>query len=171
MGDLDPIPYPRRERTTDSFNDVLATFNRDLSNLNESANLIKDVRQLCDNLRDVYLFDKGIYLEDREDQSALIRPVTNALKAAKAEKEDRARQKQMAKEARDKDAKAKADKGSLSHKEMFRTEEFSAWDEEGVPTHENNGDEVTKSKRKKLIKDFERQKKLHETWLKSNSST
>lgn len=150
---------------------VLETFNQDLGNLNESQNLAKDVRQLCDNVRDVSLFDRGVYLEDREDQPALIRPVTNALRAAKAEKEVRAQQKQKAKEEREREAAAKADKGRLSPKEMFQTQDYSAWDEEGVPTHEKSGEEVTKSKRKKLVKDYERQKKLHEIWLKTNSTS
>lgn len=168
---MDPVPYPRREGDAGSFRDVLETFNQDLSNLDASQNLIKDVRQLCDDLRDISLFDRGVYLEDRESLPALIRPVTKDLRAAKAEKEERARQKQKAKEEREKGAAAKADKGRLSHKDMFRSEEYSAWDADGVPTRERSGGEFPKSKRKKLQKDWERQKKLHEAWLKTNPAS
>ena len=149
---------------------MLATLNKNLATLNRSESLVKDVRQLCDDLRDIFLFDRGIYLEDRENQPALIRPVTKELKAAKQEKEDRSRQKQKAKEEREKEAAAKAEKGRVSHQDMFQTDEYSAWDAEGIPTHEKSGEEVTKSKKKKLQKDWERQKKLHEAWMKTNQA-
>lgn len=173
--DLEPVAYPRRnlsEAQMDQeapFRRVLADFNQDLSTLNSSASLAKGVLGLTDRLRDVDLFGLGVYLEDREGQPALIRPVTKELRAAKQEKEDRAREKHKAKEEREKEAASKADKGRLSHGDMFRTEEYSAWDSEGVPTHEKGGDEVTKSKKKKLQKDWERQKKFHEAWLKTNA--
>ena len=48
--------------------------------------------------------------------------------------------------------------------EMFRTSEFSAWDADGLPTHDVEGKEVAKSRAKKLRKDWERQKKAHEAW-------
>jgi cysteinyl-tRNA synthetase len=48
--------------------------------------------------------------------------------------------------------------------EMFRTSEFSAWDADGLPTADAEGKEVAKSRSKKLRKDWERQKKLHEAW-------
>lgn len=170
LEDLDPVPYPRKSLSEPGqFREVLETFNRRLSDLQSSDALTKDVRQLCDDLRDIHLFDRGIYLEDRDDQPALIRPVTKELRTARQEREDRGRQKQKAKEERDREAASKADKGRLSPNDMFRTEEYSAWDEDGMPTHEKGGEEVTKSRRKKLQKDWERQKKLHEAWRKTTS--
>ena len=167
--DLDPVPLPRQSFSDPGhFREVLEIFNKDLSKLQTSGSVAQDVRQLCDDLRDVHLFDRGIYLEDRENQPALIRPVTRELRVARQEKEERARQKQKAKEERERQNASKAEKGRLSHREMFRTEEYGAWDAEGVPTHEKDGGEVTKSKRKKLQKDSDRQKKLHEIWLKAN---
>jgi cysteinyl-tRNA synthetase len=59
------------------------------------------------------------------------------------------------------------EKGKLSHLEMFRTSEFSAWDAEGLPTSDAEGKEVAKSRAKKLRKEWERQKKLHESWKES----
>ena len=171
MQDLNPIPYPYGQTNDISFKDVFKTFNEDLNELTTSQELVKDVRQLCDDLRDVSLFDRGVYLEDRENRPALIRPVTKELRAARIEKEERARQKQKAKEEREKEALTKADKGRLSHQVMFRTEEYSAWDGEGMPTHEKDGEEITKSKRKKLQKEWEKQKRIHEAWLKANSAS
>jgi len=173
--DLEPVAYPRRVLSVTQmdqeapFRKILADFNQEISDLNDSTNLAKDVLSLTDRLRDVNLFSLDVYLEDREGQPALIRPVTKELRAAKQEKEDRARQKQKAKEEREKEATSKANKGRLSHRDMFRTEEYSAWDPEGIPTHEKGGEEVTKSKKKKLQKDWERQKKLHEGWMKANA--
>jgi len=174
--DLEPAAYPRRNLSEAQmgqeapFKKVLAEFNRDLSDLNGSASLAKDVLSLTDRLRDVDLFGLDVYLEDREGRPALIRPVTKELRAARQEQQDRARQKQKAKEEREKEAASKADKGRLSPRDVFRTEEYSAWDAEGVPTHERGREEVTKSKRKKLQKDWERQKRLHEAWLKTNAT-
>jgi len=145
-------------------------FSKDVSALKTSTSLSKDVLQLCDRLRDVDLWDKGIYLEDRDDnQPALVRPVTKEQLAARREKEIKERQKQKAKEDAVKEAAEKAQLGKQSHREMFRTTEYSAWDDDGIPTKDSQGEEVTKSKRKKLTKDWERQKKLHEKWLKSSA--
>ncbi|KAL8932181.1 MAG: hypothetical protein Q9216_006935 [Gyalolechia sp. 2 TL-2023] len=150
---------------------VLSKLQHDVSSLADSEKLSKDVLQLCDRIRDVELWNIGIYLEDRpDDQPALIRPVTRELRAAKAEQEAKEEQKRKAKEDREKEAVARADKGKLSHLVMFRTTEYSAWDEEGLPLKDATGEEITKSKSKKLKKDWERQKKLHEAWRKANGS-
>lgn len=153
------------------YQDVLSKFQHEVSALTDSEKLSKDVLQLCDRIRDIELWNLGIYLEDRPDnQPALIRPVTRELRAAKAEQEAREEQKNKAKEEREKEAAAKADRGKLSHLDMFRTAEYSAWDEEGLPLKDAVGEEITKSKGKKLRKDWERQKKLHEAWRKANGS-
>lgn len=44
--------------------------------------------------------------------------------------------------------------------------EFSAWDENGVPTLDKDGQEVAKSRRKKLQKEWDAQNKLHLEFLK-----
>lgn len=145
-------------------------FSKDVAALKNSTTLAKDILQLCDRLRDVDLWDRGIYLEDRDDnQPALVRPVTKEQLAARREKELKERQKQKAKEDAAKEAAEKSQLGKQSHREMFRTTEYSAWDDDGIPTKDSQGEEVAKSKRKKLTKDWERQKKLHEKWLKSSA--
>lgn len=145
----------------------------DISRSNESQNLSKSILALCDRVRDVDLWDQGIYLEDSSAPSepAVVRPVTREMLASRREREEREQVKQRAKEARERDAAAKAEKGRLSHLEMFRSNEytglFSEWDADGIPTKDAEGKEVAKSKMKKLKKDWERQKKLHEGWLSS----
>lgn len=48
---------------------------------------------------------------------------------------------------------------------MFRSDEYSEWDESGIPTVDAAGAAVTKNKRKKLVKEWEKQKKRHDEWL------
>ena len=136
-----------------------------------SPTLSRDILQLCDRVRDTELWNLGIYLEDREaPQPALIRRVTPALRAARQEREDRDRQREAVKFENERQAQAKADKGRLSHLDMFRTEEeYSEWDQDGIPVRDKDGKEITKSRAKKLRKEWERQKKLHEKWVEMES--
>jgi cysteinyl-tRNA synthetase len=152
---------------------ALSDFHRRVLSLKpeETSNISKEILALCDHIRDVDLFNIGIYLEDRDDKPALVRPVTKELLSARQEQEQRVLQKQIEKEKREKLEQEKLEKGKLSHLEMFRTEEFSAWDEDGLPTKDAAGEPINKSRSKKLRKDWERQKKAHETWLASQSGT
>ena len=158
-----PLDPPKED--SNPYEKVLENFTSEMSSLQDSPSLSKNVLQLCDKVRDLDLWNLGIYLEDRDgNQPALIRPVTRTLRAARTEKEDRERQKEKARIEREKEAAAKADKGRLSHLDLFRTSEYSEWDVEGLPLKDVDGGEITKSRAKKLRKDWERQKKLHEAW-------
>ena len=149
---------------------VFASFTDTLSSLDKHEDLSKDVLSLCDKLRDVDLWDQNVYLEDREgDRPALIRPVTRELRIAREEKDARDKAKLDAKLKRDREAALKAEKGRLSPLEMYKTSEYSAWDEDGMPRKDAEGEEVTKSKLKKLRKEWERQKKLHDAYVKEQS--
>ncbi|KAL8957246.1 MAG: hypothetical protein Q9193_005432 [Seirophora villosa] len=152
---------------------LLSTFCTDVSALGPSPTLSQDILQLCDRIRDVHLWELGIYLEDRADGApSLIRPVTKELRAAKAnekaQQEAREQARRLALAEREKAEKAKEEKGRVSHLEMFKTEEWSAWDEDGVPVKDKEGVEVTKSRGKKLRKEWERQRKVHEAWREAN---
>ncbi|KAJ5176764.1 cysteine--tRNA ligase [Penicillium canariense] len=145
--------------------EVLSNFRTKVISLKSSDSAGKEILTLCDRVRDIDLFDLGIYLEDRDNLPALVRPVTREMIQAREEKEARARQKQLEKQKREQEALKQLEKGKLSHLEMFRTNEYSAWDDEGLPTRDAAGEELTKSRAKKLRKDWERQKKVHEAWL------
>ncbi|KAJ5518927.1 Cysteine-tRNA ligase [Penicillium expansum] len=145
--------------------ELFSNFRAKVVSLESSDTIGKDILSLCDRVRDIDLFDVGIALEDRENQPALVRPVTQEMLKAREEKEIRALQKQAEKLKKEQEALKKAEKGKLSHLEMFRTNEYSAWDDEGMPTRDTAGEEITKSRAKKLRKDWERQKKAHEAWL------
>ncbi|KAK2880141.1 hypothetical protein FQN49_000520 [Arthroderma sp. PD_2] len=150
---------------TNAFKDVFNNFCSSATSIAESNTMSKEILDLCDTLRNTSLFDLGVYLEDRADLPARVRPVTRDLLQARQEAETRARQKQLEKEAREKEALEKAAKGKISPLEMFKTDEYSAWDEDGLPLKDAKGEEITKSQKKKVKKEWDRQKKAHETWL------
>ena len=53
------------------------------------------------------------------------------------------------------------EKGRTPPTELFRsnTAEYSAWDEQGIPTLDKEGVEIPKSRKKKLQKEWDTQKK------------
>ncbi|KAJ3076493.1 hypothetical protein HK102_005414 [Quaeritorhiza haematococci] len=128
---------------------------------------------LSDKLRDQDLVELGVALDDREDGKALIKLVDKeTLIRQREEKAEREAQKLLEKERRKKEQQAKKmeklAKGKTPPGEMFKDEEglkaFSQWDEKGIPTHAADGSELPKSRRKKLIKEFDVQAKLHEEY-------
>jgi cysteinyl-tRNA synthetase len=165
-------PAQKQDIAAAPFANVLSTFQASLRDLAATKAPAKDYLSLCDQLRDTHLWDLGIYLEDRENAPAMVRPVDAELQAARDQKEAIARQKADAKlkrEREESEKKAKlAEQAKIDPKDMFRTEEYSAWDADGVPTKDAKGDEVTKGKSKKLRKEWEKQKKLFEEHAKSS---
>ncbi|KAF2115248.1 cysteinyl-tRNA synthetase [Lophiotrema nucula] len=153
---------------------VLQDFQGQVKKLAHDQAPAKDLLALCDKLRDVSLWDLGIYLEDRDhlgEKSAMIRPLDRSLVIERAEREQIAAAKAKAKAEKEAKAaeaeKALREKAKISHVEMYKTDEYSEWDKDGLPTKDSKGEEVTKNKKKKLVKDWEKQKKLHEEYLKS----
>ncbi|KAF2746071.1 hypothetical protein M011DRAFT_425959 [Sporormia fimetaria CBS 119925] len=155
--------------------EVLSSFQDDLRGLAEKQAPAKEFLALCDRLRDVQLWDLGIYLEDRENAPAMVRPIDAELRAAREQREALAKAKREAKEKRDREEaekKAKlAEQAKISPQDMFRSAEFSAWDADGLPTKDKEGGDVPKSKMKKLKKEWDRQKKLHDEYLKGAASS
>lgn len=145
--------------------EVLSQFQQDVKELEGTSPSAKDYLSLCDQLRDVKLWNLGIYLEDAEGQPAMVRPLDKELLAQRSRQEEMARTKAEAKAERERKDQELLDKGRLSHMEMFKTDEFSAWDADGIPTKDDKGEDVAKSKGKKLRKQWEAQKKLHEKWV------
>ncbi|KAH8805796.1 tRNA synthetases class I (C) catalytic domain-containing protein [Xylogone sp. PMI_703] len=142
----------------------------ELRKLAPSSPAKKKILALSDKIRDQDLTNLGVYLDDRgEGQPSLIKFVPKEeLMAQREEKlakeREKAAQKEAARLAREKLEQEKAEKAKLPHTEMFKDERYSAWDEDGIPTKTKDGEDVPKSAAKKLRKDWERQKKLHEEW-------
>lgn len=148
--------------------DVLDSFRSSISSLKVEEETSKEILSLSDQLRDVDLFNLGIYLEDREDMPALVRPVTRDIIQTREELAQQAKERQEEKEKHDKLIRERLEKGKIRPLDMFKTTEFSAWDEDGLPTKDAAGEPVNKSRSKKLRKEWERQKKAHEAWIVAN---
>ncbi|KAJ2485308.1 cysteinyl-tRNA synthetase [Coemansia sp. RSA 2050] len=131
---------------------------------------------LCDRVRDVDLLDLGIVLDDHGDGSALIKfgdpeKLRRERAARQAEEDARQAQKEAAARATEARRQERLARGKLSPMDMFRTAEmavlYSAWDDNGLPTKDPMGEDLPKSKLKKLAKEQSAQAKLHDEYLKS----
>ncbi|CZT03916.1 probable cysteinyl-tRNA synthetase [Rhynchosporium agropyri] len=146
----------------------------ELRKLAPTSSSKKEILVLSDQIRDNDLTNLGVYLDDRTDgQSALIKfiPASELLlqKEEKASKErEKLAQKEKAKLERERIEAEKAEKAKITPREMFRgvefEEKYSEWDADGVPAKTKDGEDVPKSAVKKLRKEWERQKKVHEEW-------
>ncbi|KAH7067924.1 tRNA synthetases class I (C) catalytic domain-containing protein [Paraphoma chrysanthemicola] len=167
-------PAQKQEASAVPYAEVLSSFQENLRGLAEKQAPAKDFLDLCDQLRDTHLWNLGIYLEDRDNAPAMVRPVDAELQAARDQKEAIARQKAEAKIKREREEAGKkaklAEQAKINPLEMFKTEEFSAWDAEGLPTKDKDGQDVAKGKTKKLKKEWEKQKKLYDEHAKSSVS-
>lgn len=165
---------PASNEAARRYEQVLTQFQRDVKKLASEKAPARDILALCDQLRDSHLWDLDIYLEDRDNQPALVRPVDKLIKQARQSREQAAAEKLASKakaQAEEAEKKRQQDeKAKLPHSAMFRTAEYTAWDENGIPTKDAKGEDVTKSKQKKLQKDWAKQKKLHEDWLKKQDT-
>lgn len=153
------------------YNVVLQRFRTEIKSLAAQQAPTEDLLALCDQLRDVHLWNLGIYLEDRlSPQPALVRPLDKSLIQARAERESAAAAKTKAKlEQKVREAEREKDlreRAKMDPAIMFKTsEEYSEWDESGIPIVDAAGTVVSKNKRKKLMKEWEKQKEIHDKWL------
>ncbi|AAS54011.2 AFR640Wp [Eremothecium gossypii ATCC 10895] len=125
---------------------------------------------ITDRVRDVDLPALGVLLEDRQDRPALVKFATpEELKQRELEAEEKekaARAAVRAKEAaaaREEERRARA---RVPPTEMFRgNSAYSAFDADGVPTADAEGEPLSKSMCKKLRKQWEQQKKAYDAWV------
>ncbi|BFZ54708.1 cysteinyl-tRNA synthetase [Savitreella phatthalungensis] len=112
-----------------------------------------------DRFRDDVLPELGIALDDRKDGFILKASSPEILLAKKAEKEQQARDKAAKKAAQKEREAAALEKGRIRAEEMFRGDtRYTSFDQRGIPTH-LEGSEISKSMAKKLLKEYEQQKK------------
>lgn len=133
--------------------------------------------KMSDDLRDYKLVNLGVSLDDQEDGTALVKLVSpEELIKAREKKLAIAAEKEAKKAAaaaeRERKRLEKLEKGKISPAELFKsTGEFTKFDEAGFPTHTKDGEEITKSRKKKVQKEWDTQKKLHDEYLKEFGST
>lgn len=121
----------------------------------------------CDKVRDEHLAKLGIRLEDtgmatpsvwmKEDAETLLKSIADK-KAAKDKKEKEKEEARLLEEK----------KKSCPPNEWystFETDKFSKFDENGVPTHDNEGKELTKEKVNGLKKQIKAKEKKYQKYL------
>lgn len=178
VGFADDAAGGGREEVMGPALDVLVQFRDQVRSLARAGASAKELLAACDKVRDSGLPPLGVRLDDRE-QGALWKLYDPAelqkemaleadAKAAK-EAEARKRKEEAARKAADKEAKAR-----IPPSEMFKQGEhagkFTKFDDRGVPTHDDKGEEIPKGGRKKLEKLYGAQQKLHEAQLAKDAS-
>eukprot|EP00158_Paraphelidium_tribonemae_P009887 Partr_v1_DN28990_c1_g1_i2_m25623 putative Cysteinyl-tRNA synthetase len=121
----------------------------------------------CDVLRDKILPEVGVILEDKGGKTLLKFGTLKLDDKKKDEEEAKLKAKKKAADEEKRKQAEKLEKGKIPAKDMFRTSEYSQWDAEGMPTHDAANEELTKSRKKKLAKEYQMQEKLHALYLKS----
>ncbi|CCH58369.1 hypothetical protein TBLA_0A05760 [Henningerozyma blattae CBS 6284] len=154
---------------------VLSKFRDDVRSMSINKTPYQEFLKLTDVLRDVDLLNLNIAIDDRNNQSSLVKFLTDEekLKLIKFNEEKEIKEKlKMEKKLQqqklnEEKERLRAEKAKISPKDMFKTNEnFSAWDEDGLPTKDKDGNDVTKSMLKKLKKQWEAQRKLYEEYNK-----
>ncbi|XP_030387244.1 cysteine--tRNA ligase, cytoplasmic [Scaptodrosophila lebanonensis] len=161
------------ETTVMPYLESLAEFR---NRVREQAKTIKafEILKLCDELRDIVLPNLGVRLEDKDggkfavklvDRESLLRE-REAKQAAEAE---RAAEKERKKQAAAEAAAAKEAQRRIDPQRMFlnEKEKYSAFDENGLPTHDIDGKEISKGQLKKLQKLQQQQEQRYKEYLAS----
>ncbi|CAD5114673.1 unnamed protein product [Dimorphilus gyrociliatus] len=134
-------------------------------------NGVADLLKACDSIRDKVLPCLGVRLEDHEGEPTVIKLVDKEIlmremkeKEELEEKKKREKEERLEKQRLEAEKKDKQD--SIPPSEMFKNDtSYSQFDEEGVPTHDSNGEPLSKSCVKGLKKKYTTQKKNHDKWL------
>ena len=147
---------------------TLETFQKDLKSLADSNSTPDELRERCDQVRNVDLIRLGVRLEDRgtggyiwmfDDRQSMEVEQKEAEEKAKAAAREKIfnKLKQKAKELE------VAEKAAINPKDLFHTGSnkglYAEFDDDGVPTKLSSGEEVKKQKRKDLAKELAKQQK------------
>uniref|UniRef100_A0A452QWU7 Cysteine--tRNA ligase, cytoplasmic n=1 Tax=Ursus americanus TaxID=9643 RepID=A0A452QWU7_URSAM len=119
---------------------------------------VPEVLQLSDALRDDILPELGVRFEDHEGLPTVVKL---------GDREALLREREEKRQVRPVFQAAKLAKMKIPPSEMFLSEsdKYSKFDENGLPTHDTEGKELSKGRAKKLRKLFEAQEKLYKEYL------
>lgn len=157
-----------KETLLTPFLDALSTFRSQVRAV-AIAGDTKQVLSLTDVLRDELLPELGVRLEDlpggltsiwKLDDPALMRK-------ERAQKEEIRHIKELEKQRQQHLQREREEKAKVPPEQLFRTitDLYSAFNEQGLPTHDKAGEPLPKNVIKKLQKDYDRQKEVHEKYL------
>lgn len=178
-GNKEEIILPFIE-TIAKLRDEIRSLARDLKN--------KQLFELCDRIRDDIFPELGVRMEDLEttgdgdgngQQQWRLKLVDREILLQERLKriEEQEQAKCLAEEQRQKKLleqqkkKAESEQPPIDPRQMFRLEmdKYSRFDDNGIPTHDHEGQELTKSAMKKIAKRFQAQEKKYNDYLKKKS--
>jgi cysteinyl-tRNA synthetase len=159
--------------------ETLAKFRADVRKMCKSGDTqqcIKQILNLCDELRDRTLPELGVRLEDRESGDVpyavkIVDSETLARERALVEKRDQ--EKKLKEETQRLEQlrlqQQREEKAKLPPGEMFKrqVDKYSAFDSKGIPTHDSAGKEISKSALKKLQRLYAEQEARYKKYLES----
>ena len=152
---------------------TLSSFRDDIRNSAINKKPYADFLSASDSVRSE-LFDLGVSLDDRPNGAALVKFLDlkekeellkqkEAKLHASSEREERKRQQQLANAKKEEERLAKL---RVKPSDLFKDASlYSEWDAQGIPTKSISGEEITKSMRKKLVKQQQQQEKLYQEYL------
>ena len=132
-----------------------------------------EILRASDTLRSD-LINLGISLDDRPTGGALVKFLNDQekeefIKQQQAKEQqafEKAQKKKQQAEANAKKDEERLAKMKIAPQDLFQDKSvYSEWDADGIPTKTAAGEEVTKSMRKKLVKQYQQQEKLHAEYL------
>ncbi|EGF98497.1 uncharacterized protein MELLADRAFT_46041 [Melampsora larici-populina 98AG31] len=144
----------------------------------------KSVLSLCDKLRDSELIGVGVALDDQDDGRALVKVLPIKMLQEVREEKQKGNQSKNKKpgftsnstsiQSTESKRIEKIMKGKIKANEMFKVEEehqgkWKEFDENGIPLIDSDGNEISKAKKKKFLKEWEIRKKVeieYEEWMK-----
>jgi cysteinyl-tRNA synthetase len=161
----------------DKVKPILDTFTNFRAEIRQQAIKKLDYNQIlktCDKVRDDELILAGVKLEDKGSTSIWKIEDVNVLlkeKQFKLEEQERIFKKnEEIKKQREEQLKKKEEEDKINPKDMFKTSEFSKWDDNGIPTHMADGSKISDSKLKNLKKKYETQTRNYSKYLEKNKN-
>lgn len=155
----------KKEEILTPFIDAITDFRNKIKNEATESKSIIEILKICDVLRDDVLPKLGVKIEDKgKGQSSIWKfyDKDEFMKEKEKQKEIQdGQKKQKEQEAKERDFKL-----STPAKEYFATltDKYSKFNEEGVPTYNAKGGELSKEQVNKLKKDFDKHEKNHLKW-------
>ena len=163
-----------KEESLAPYLDVLTAF-RESVRMSAISGDTSAVLQAADHLRDNILPDLGVRMEDKGSGKDVVTvwklEDPEVLRRERLQKEEAKLAKEAAKEEKRRKDKEREELSKIPPDEYFRRkpELYTAFDEKGIPIKDGKGEPINKSVSKKLKKEFERQKELHEKYLSTRS--
>lgn len=180
VDNLDEIGFPleasKHELNGKSREQLIAPYLDALTSFRESVRIAamsgdsKAVLDAADNLRDNVLPDLGVRMEDKgigKDALTIWKlDDPDILKQEKVQREQMKMTKQIVKEEKERKEREKLERSKISPSIMFLkdTHLYSAFDDNGFPMKDVNGEPLSKGLLKKLTKEYNKQKVLHDQY-------